>query len=91
MTFNDLVRALKKEFELEDREARRFVRSFFAHIVELVDQHGRLELRGFGIFTKVKLKGRFFLVPKSWLEVYKPERATIRFRPTKKARKEVKR
>lgn len=82
MKKTDLIESLRKEFNLDKREAKLFVDSFFEEIVSLVLENGRLELRGFGVFKIRKLSGRFIKNPKTGIEMYVEERYSIGFKPS---------
>lgn len=55
---------------------------FFDEIVNLVFENGRLELRGFGVFKRRRLSGRFIKNPKTGIEMYVEERHSIGFKPS---------
>ena len=82
MKKTDLIESLRKEFNLDKREAQLFVDSFFEEIVSLVLENGRLELRGFGVFKIRRLSGRFIKNPKTGIEMYVEERYSIGFKPS---------
>ena len=82
MKKTDLIESLRKEFNLDKREAKLFVDSFFEEIVSLVLENGRLELRGFGVFKIRRLSGRFIKNPKTGIEMYVEERYSIGFKPS---------
>ncbi|MFN3264893.1 MAG: HU family DNA-binding protein [Aquificaceae bacterium] len=71
-----------KEFSLDRKITHDFVSAFFDAILEIVNRDSRLELRGFGVFKKHRLRGRFIRNPKTGVEVYAPERYTVRFKPS---------
>lgn len=82
MKKTDLIKDLKKEFNLTEEEARLFVNRFFEELLSLVIEGGRLELRGFGVFRLRRLSGRFIKNPKTGVEVYVGERYRIGFKPS---------
>ena len=78
----DLIESLRKEFKLDKSSARKFVDYFFEELINLVLEHGRVELRGFGVFKVRKLSGRFIKNPKLGVEIYVGERQSISFKPS---------
>ena len=64
MNRSDLIRALKENSGLPQKEADWLVRGFFEAIAEGLKRDGRVELRGFGVFRLSNRKQAGFLNPK---------------------------
>lgn len=82
MTYEDLVSHVAFEYKLSKRAADRVVRGTFSAIKEYVLDGGRVVMPGFGSFRIRAMRAKGKVVGREWS---KPERVTIRFKPSCKA------
>ena len=85
-TFNrsDIEFALFKEFpNLTKSETSKVLNIILNLIIETVALDGRVEIRGFGTFTKKYIRPRKFINPKTKKISYLGETATMHFKPSK--------
>ncbi len=89
MLKSDLVRELAEEIEVSEREARQLVKHFFKSIGKILEEEGRLELRGFGVFELRQRKGRTSQNPLTGEEMEVPPRQAPVFKPGKDLKEAV--
>ena len=83
-TRTDIESSLKKEFpNLSKSEIRKAVEAILESIVEAVALDEKVEIRGFGTFSKKFIRPRKFINPKTKKISYLGETATIHFKPSK--------
>ena len=86
LTFNrsDIELALRKQFaDLSKSEISLAVDSILESIVDAVALDNKVEIRGFGTFSKKYIRPRKFINPKTKKVSYLGETATIHFKPSK--------
>ncbi len=86
---SDLVGELADEMEVSEREARQLVKHFFNSIGKILEEEGRLELRGFGVFELRQRKGRISQNPLTGEETEVPSRQVPVFKPGKDLKEAV--
>jgi integration host factor subunit beta len=85
-TYNrsDMESALAKEFpNLIKSQISLAIDSIIESIVDAVAFDGKVEIRGFGTFSKKYIRPRKFINPKTKEVSYLGETATIHFKPSK--------
>jgi len=85
-TYNrsDIETSLKKEFpNLTKSQISEAIDSILESIVEAVALDEKVEIRGFGTFSKKFIRPRKFVNPKTKKVSYLGETATMHFKPSK--------
>ena len=83
-TRSDIERSLKKEFpNLSKLEITEAINIILESIVEAVALDEKVEIRGFGTFSKKFIRPRKFVNPKTKKISYLGETATMHFKPSK--------
>ena len=83
-TRTDIESSLKKEFpNLSKSEINKAVDAILESIVEAVALDQKVEIRGFGTFSKKFIRPRKFINPKTKKISYLGETATMHFKPSK--------
>ena len=81
---SDIETSLKKQFpNLSKQEIRNAIDAILDSIVEAVALDEKVEIRGFGTFSKKYIRPRKFINPKTKKISYLGETATIHFKPSK--------
>ena len=86
-TFNksDIESSLRKEFpSLTKLQISEAVDAILESIIESVALDDKVEIRGFGTFSKKFIRPRRFINPKTKKVSYLGETATMHFKPSKK-------
>ena len=83
-TRTDIESSLKKEFpNLSKSEISNAVDAILESIIEAVALDEKVEIRGFGTFSKKFIRPRRFINPKTKKISYLGETATMHFKPSK--------
>ena len=83
-TRSDIEASLKKEFpNLSKLEITEAIEAILESIVEAVALDEKVEIRGFGTFSKKFIRPRKFVNPKTKKISYLGETATMHFKPSK--------
>ena len=83
-TRSDIEASLKKEFpELSKSEISDAIDIILDSIIEAVALDDKVEIRGFGTFSKKLIRPRKFINPKTKEVSYLGENSTIHFKPSK--------
>ena len=83
-TRSDIESSLKKEFpSLSKSEISEAINLILESIVEAVALDDKVEIRGFGTFSKKVIRPRKFINPKTKEISYSGETATMHFKPSK--------
>tara|TARA_X000000368_G_scaffold291253_1_gene231536 strand:- start:2571 stop:2864 length:294 start_codon:yes stop_codon:yes gene_type:complete len=83
-TRSDIESSLKKEFpDLNKSEISDAIDIILESIIEAVALDNRVEIRGFGTFSKKYIRPRKFVNPKTKKVSYIGETATLHFKPSK--------
>tara|TARA_B100000945_G_scaffold270669_1_gene232065 strand:+ start:271 stop:564 length:294 start_codon:yes stop_codon:yes gene_type:complete len=83
-TRSDIELSLKKEFpNLNKSEISEALNIIFESIIEAVALDEKVEIRGFGTFSKKYIRPRKFVNPKTKKISYLGETATMHFKPSK--------
>ena len=83
-TRSDIETSLKKEFpKLSKHKISEAVDAILESIVEAVALDEKVEIRGFGTFSKKFIRPRKFINPKTKKISYLGETATMHFKPSK--------
>ena len=83
-TRSDIESSLKKEFpSLKKQEISQAIDIVLDSIIESVALDDKVEIRGFGTFSKKLIRPRKFVNPKTKKVSYLGETATMHFKPSK--------
>ncbi|GIR74598.1 MAG: integration host factor subunit beta [Prochlorococcus sp.] len=83
-TRSDIELSLKKQFpDLNNTEISEALNIIFESITEAVALDEKVEIRGFGTFSKKYIRPRKFINPKTKKISYLGETATMHFKPSK--------
>ena len=83
-TRSDIEASLKKEFpNLTKQEISQAIDIILDSIIESVALDDKVEIRGFGTFSKKLIRPRKFINPKTKKVSYLGETATMHFKPSK--------
>ena len=83
-TRSDIESSLKKEFPgLSKNEISEAVNIILNSIIEAVALDDKVEIRGFGTFSKKLIRPRKFINPKTKEVSYLGETSTMHFKPSK--------
>ena len=83
-TRSDIESSLKKEFpNLSKQEISQAIDVILESIIESVALDDKVEIRGFGTFSKKYIRPRKFINPKTKKISYLGETATLHFKPSK--------
>jgi len=83
-TRSDIEKSLKKEFpDLTKLEISNAIDVITESIIEAVALDEKVEIRGFGTFSKKYIRPRKFVNPKTKKISYLGETATMHFKPSK--------
>ena len=83
-TRSDIESSLKKEFpNLTKQEISQAIDIILDSIIESVALDDKVEIRGFGTFSKKFIRPRKFINPKTKKVSYLGETATMHFKPSK--------
>ncbi len=81
---SDIESSLLKQFpELSKDQIAKSIDAIIDSIVEAVAQDDKVEIRGFGTFSKKYIRPRRFVNPKTKEVSYLGETATMHFKPSK--------
>ena len=81
---SDIETSLKKQFpNLSTLEIREAIDAILDSIIEAVALDEKVEIRGFGTFSKKYIRPRKFINPKTKKISYLGETATLHFKPSK--------
>jgi len=89
-TRSDIEESLRKEFtNLSNSDISKAVKTILNTILESVALDQKVEIRGFGTFSKKTIRPRKFTNPKTKEVSYLGETSTIHFKPSKALVKKV--
>lgn len=90
MTRFELIQAVaSKQSQLSDKQMERAVNCVFEAMVSVLEQAGRIEIRGFGSFSVRLLPERMARNPKTGESVRKKSRYSLHFTVGKELRTQV--
>ncbi|HVS36589.1 MAG TPA: HU family DNA-binding protein [Gemmataceae bacterium] len=89
MTKKDLATAISEELGITSLMALQAVQRVFDGITETLVEHGRIELRNFGIFQVRKRKPRKARNPRTGENVKVPARLVVVFTPGREMKERV--
>ena len=81
VTKKDIVKTLADKFALSQVDAKKVVQGTFDAIIDTLVEHGRIELRNFGVFEVKTRKPRKARNPRTGAEVQVPEKRVVTFKP----------
>ena len=80
---SDIETSLKKQFpNLSKQEIRKSIDAILDSIIEAVALDEKVEIRGFGTFSKKYIRPRKFTNPKTKASSYISETASLHFKPS---------
>ena len=89
MTKKEIARLVYTNTKLSLVESQEAVQATFNAISKLLVKYGRVELRGFGVFSVQKRSARKAHNPRTGEEVLVPEHETVVFKPSKLMKAEI--
>ncbi len=86
LNFNksDLIFSLSRKLKLSESDAIEYLDYLLDEIITNVALEKRIEIRGFGVFSKKYIRPRKFINPRTKHVSYVGETATMHFKPSKK-------
>jgi DNA-binding protein HU-beta len=82
MNQQELARALSKKFDLSRRTSAHLIHFINDKITEAIGRGERFNLRGFGVFVRVRRAAKKVRHPKTGKIIAVPEHQTMDFRPS---------
>ncbi len=89
MTKHEIVDLLTTKSGLKRREVQYIIDNLFELILKSLDRVDRVEIRGFGTFSRVKRGGRKIFSPIAERSVDVPPRSVLVFKASKSTEKEI--
>jgi len=83
MTKKEIVKQISEKLSVPQLTIKEIVQLTFDSIIDTLAQHGRIELRNFGVFEVKKRKGRDARNPRSGEKVKVPPKVVVTFKPGK--------
>lgn len=83
MTKKEIVRDIASELNVDQSLTKRIVQSCLDRMIQVLAEHGRLELRNFGVFEVKQRAARKARNPKTNQEVMVPAKRVITFQAGK--------
>lgn len=81
MTKKEIVKELSERYRLSQVDTKLVVQGTFDAIMDAIVQHGRIELRNFGVFEVKQRAARKARNPRTGDEVYVPPKKVVVFKP----------
>jgi nucleoid DNA-binding protein len=81
VTKKGIVKDISDRTGLTQVDAKRVVQATFDSIIELLEKHGRIEIRNFGVFAVRTRAPRKARNPRTGEEVMVPEKRIVTFKP----------
>ncbi|MEC9095783.1 MAG: HU family DNA-binding protein [Planctomycetota bacterium] len=88
-TKKDIVKTIAEETGLTQQSAKELVQRTLDSIVQMLADHGRIELRNFGVFECKERKARVGRNPKTGDPVDVPAKFVVTFKPGKEMDKRI--
>ncbi len=89
MTKHEIVDQLTRQSGMKRREVGYIVDNFLELILKNLDTENRIEIRGFGTFSRVLRKERKVYSPIAGRNLDVPARSVLSFKPSKSTEREV--
>jgi nucleoid DNA-binding protein len=89
LTKHEIVDQLTRQSGMKRREVGYIVDNFLELILKNLDTENRIEIRGFGTFSRVLRKERRVYSPIAGRNLDVPARSVLSFKPSKSTEKEV--
>ena len=83
MTKKEIVKTISEDVGLTQLKTKEVVQKTFDAIAVTLVEHGRIELRNFGVFEVKKREPRKARNPRTGAEVYVPAKNVVTFKPGK--------
>lgn len=90
MTKVDIADIIREQCSLEKQQILFVIDKFVDEIINGVNAGERIEIRGFGTFSREKRKARSVYSPIARKKLDVPEREIVAFRPSKQTEKVIK-
>ena len=81
VTKKEIVKELSERYRLSQVDTKLVVQGTFDAIMDAIVQHGRIELRNFGVFEVKQRAARKARNPRTGDEVYVPPKKVVVFKP----------
>jgi len=89
MTKKEIVKQISERLSVPQLVIKDIVQQTFDSIIDTLIEHGRIELRNFGVFEVKKRKGRSARNPRSGEKVQVPAKVVVTFKPGKEMEEKV--
>lgn len=89
MTKKEIVKQISERLTVPQLVIKDIVQQTFDSIIDTLIEHGRIELRNFGVFEVKKRKGRSARNPRSGEKVQVPAKVVVTFKPGKEMEEKV--
>jgi nucleoid DNA-binding protein len=80
---SDLAYYLSKKLNISETSSLQYINHIVNDIVLKVGMDERIEIRGFGVFSKKYIRPRKFINPKTKATSYVSETASLHFKPSR--------
>jgi len=79
---SDLAYSISKKLNIPESSSLKYIDHIINDIVLNIGMDQRIEIRGFGVFSKKYIRPRKFINPKTKASSYISETATLHFKPS---------
>ena len=80
---SDLAYSISKKLNISESSALKYIDHIINDIVLNIGMDEKIEIRGFGVFSKKYIRPRKFINPKTKVSSYISETASMHFKPSK--------
>jgi nucleoid DNA-binding protein len=80
---SDLAYSISKKLNISESSALKYIDHIINDIVLNIGMDEKIEIRGFGVFSKKYIRPRKFINPKTKASSYISETASMHFKPSK--------
>ena len=80
---SDLAYSISKKLNISESSALKYIDHIINDIVLNISMDEKIEIRGFGVFSKKYIRPRKFINPKTKASSYISETASMHFKPSK--------
>jgi integration host factor subunit beta len=89
MTKKDMAKAIAEKMGLSQLQVQEIIQKVLDAITEMLVQHGRIELRNFGVFAVKKRRPRIARNPRTGETVKVPAQLVVTFKPGREMEERV--
>ena len=80
---SDLAYSISKKLKISESSSQKYIDYVINDIIYNIGMENKIEIRGFGVFSKKYIRPRKFINPKTKEVSYLGETATMHFKPSK--------